>query len=104
MKPQQKTLTLWIVVILLMALVAKLATVNKNATKLSLMSAFLVSCDDKKMEDPFAGIDVQKGLKEYPYSTTEFLNLAKMTADRLHPLNSTETKHWKNIWLQELHH
>lgn len=65
-----------------------------------MMSAFVVSCDDKKMEDPFAGIDVQKGLKEYPYSTTEFLNLAKMTADRLHPLNSTETKHWKNIWFQ----
>lgn len=65
-----------------------------------MMSAFLVSCDDKKMEDPFAGIDTQKGVKEYPYSTTEFLNLAKMTTDRLHPLNSTETKHWKNIWFQ----
>lgn len=65
-----------------------------------MMSAFLVSCDDKKMEDPFAGIDTQKGIKEYPYSTTEFLNLAKMTTDRLHPLNSTETKHWKNIWFQ----
>lgn len=65
-----------------------------------MISALMVSCDDKKMEDPFAGIDVQKGVQEYPYSTTEFLNLAKMTTDRLHPLNSTETKHWKNIWFQ----
>lgn len=71
-----------------------------------MMSTLLVSCDDKKMEDPFAGIEEQKGVKEYPYSTTEFLNLAKMTADRLHPLNpdpmdpSKQTKHWKNIWFQ----
>jgi len=26
--------------------------------------------------------------------------LAKMTTDRLHPLNASETKHWKNIWFQ----
>lgn len=65
-----------------------------------IMGAFMTSCDDQKMADPFAGIDVQKGVQEYPYSTTEFLNLAKMTTDRLHPLNSTETKHWKNIWFQ----
>jgi len=65
-----------------------------------MMSAFLVSCDDKNAQDPFAGIEVQKGAQEFPYSTSEFFNLIKMTTDRLHPLNSSETKHWRNIWFQ----
>lgn len=65
-----------------------------------IMSTLLVSCDDKNAQDPFAGIEVQKGVQELPYSTSEFLSLVKMTTDRLHPLNSTETKHWRNIWFQ----
>ena len=64
------------------------------------MSTLLVSCDDKNAQDPFAGIEVQKGVQEFPYSTSEFLSLVKMTTDRLHPLNSSETKHWRNIWFQ----
>ena len=65
-----------------------------------MMSTLLVSCDDKEMDDPFAGIEVQKGAKEFPYSTNEFVKLAQMTTDRLHALNLTETKHWRDIWFQ----
>lgn len=51
MKPQQKTLTLWIVVILLMALVAKLATVNKNDIKHIEYPVFVQAVQEKNIEE-----------------------------------------------------
>jgi len=47
MKPQQKTLTLWIVVILLMALVAKVATVDKTNHKFIKYPEFVHAVEEK---------------------------------------------------------
>jgi cell division protease FtsH len=50
MKSHQKTLTLWIVVILLMALVAKVATENKSKVKFIKYPDFIHAVEDKKVD------------------------------------------------------
>ena len=51
MKPQQKTLTLWIVVILLMALVAKVATVDKVNHKFIKYPDFVKAVQEKNIDE-----------------------------------------------------
>ena len=51
MKPQQKTLTLWIVVILMMALVAKVATEGKQGYKKIKYPDFILAVENKNIED-----------------------------------------------------
>jgi cell division protease FtsH len=59
MKPQQKTLTLWIVVILMMALVAKVASEKKTVRKKITYPEFIQAVETKKIEKV-----VFKGKKE----------------------------------------
>lgn len=59
MKPQQKTLTLWIVVILMMALVAKVASEQKTVRKKITYPEFIQAVETKKIEKV-----VFKGKKE----------------------------------------
>ena len=62
MKPQQKTLTLWIVVILLLAMVAKFATVNKTDVKNIKYPAFVTAVQEKNVEEViFKGKDTIMG-------------------------------------------
>lgn len=51
MKPQQKTLTLWIVVILMMAVVAKVVTENKTPYKQINYSDFVRSVEDGNIQE-----------------------------------------------------
>ncbi|MBT3586059.1 MAG: cell division protein FtsH, partial [Halobacteriovoraceae bacterium] len=50
MKPQQKTLTLWVVVILMMALIAKVATETKPDSKMVKYSDFIRAVENKNVE------------------------------------------------------
>ena len=51
MKPQQKTLTLWIVVILMMALVAKMVAQNKQENRLLSYSSFIKHIESGQVEE-----------------------------------------------------
>ena len=50
MKSQQKTLTLWIVVILLMALVAKVSMENRTKVKFIKYPEFIRAVEEKKID------------------------------------------------------
>lgn len=82
MKPQQKTLTLWIVVILLMALVAKLATVNKTDVKNIKYPAFVQAVQDKNVEEViFKGKDTIMGKFKAGYENGSRFTLTGNTGD-----------------------
>lgn len=82
MKPQQKTLTLWIVVILLMALVAKLATVNKTDVKNIKYPAFVTAVQEKNVEEViFKGKDTIMGKFKPGYENGARFTLTGNTGD-----------------------
>lgn len=82
MKPQQKTLTLWIVVILLMALVAKLATVNKSDIKTIKYPAFVSAVQEKNVEEViFKGKDTIMGKFKAGYENGSRFTLTGNTGD-----------------------
>jgi cell division protease FtsH len=82
MKPQQKTLTLWIVVILLMALVAKLATVNKSDIKTIKYPAFVTAVQEKNVEEIiFKGKDTIMGKFKPGYENGARFTLTGNTGD-----------------------
>ena len=82
MKPQQKTLTLWIVVILLMALVAKLATVNKSDILTIKYPAFVKAVQDKNVEEViFKGKDTIMGKFNSGYEGGKRFTLTGNTGD-----------------------
>lgn len=82
MKPQQKTLTLWIVVILLMALVAKFATVNKTDVKNIKYPAFVHAVQDKNVEEViFKGKDTIMGKFKDGYEKGSRFTLTGNTGD-----------------------
>ncbi len=82
MKPQQKTLTLWIVVILLMALVAKLATVNKSEVSTIKYPAFVKAVQEKNVEEViFKGKDTIMGKFKPGYESGKRFTLTGNTGD-----------------------
>ncbi|MBC7712903.1 MAG: ATP-dependent metallopeptidase FtsH/Yme1/Tma family protein [Rhizobacter sp.] len=82
MKPQQKTLTLWIVVILLMALVAKLATVAKTDIKTIKYPAFVTAVQEKNVEEViFKGKDTIMGKFKPTYENGARFTLTGNTGD-----------------------
>ena len=82
MKPQQKTLTLWIVVILLMALVAKLATVSKTDVKTIKYPAFVTAVQEKNVEEViFKGKDTIMGKFKPGYESGARFTLTGNTGD-----------------------
>lgn len=82
MKPQQKTLTLWIVVILLMALVAKLATVSKTDIKTIKYPAFVTAVQEKNVEEViFKGKDTIMGKFKPGYENGARFTLTGNTGD-----------------------
>lgn len=82
MKPQQKTLTLWIVVILLMALVAKLATVNKSEVSTIKYPAFVRAVQEKNVEEViFKGKDTIMGKFKPGYESGKRFTLTGNTGD-----------------------
>ncbi len=82
MKPQQKTLTLWIVVILLMALVAKLATVAKTDIKTIKYPAFVTAVQEKNVEEViFKGKDTIMGKFKAGYENGARFTLTGNTGD-----------------------
>jgi cell division protease FtsH len=82
MKPQQKTLTLWIVVILLMALVAKLATVTKTDVKTIKYPAFVTAVQEKNVEEViFKGKDTIMGKFKPGYENGSRFTLTGNTGD-----------------------
>ncbi|MBC7427848.1 MAG: ATP-dependent metallopeptidase FtsH/Yme1/Tma family protein [Bacteriovorax sp.] len=82
MKPQQKTLTLWIVVILLMALVAKLATVAKTDVKTIKYPAFVTAVQEKNIEEViFKGKDTIMGKFKPAYENGARFTLTGNTGD-----------------------
>jgi cell division protease FtsH len=82
MKPQQKTLTLWIVVILLMALVAKLATVSKTDVKTIKYPAFVTAVQEKNIEEViFKGKDTIMGKFKPGYENGARFTLTGNTGD-----------------------
>jgi cell division protease FtsH len=82
MKPQQKTLTLWIVVILLMALVAKLATVSKTDVKTIKYPAFVTAVQEKNVEEViFKGKDTIMGKFKPGYENGARFTLTGNTGD-----------------------
>lgn len=82
MKPQQKTFTLWIVVILLMALVAKLATVPKSDIKTIKYPAFVQAIQEKNIEEViFKGKDTIMGKFKPGYENGARFTLIGNTGD-----------------------
>ena len=82
MKPQQKTLTLWIVVILLMALVAKVATVDKTAQKLIKYPDFVTAVEEKHVDEViFKGKDTIMGKFKSGYEEGKRFSLTGNTGD-----------------------
>ena len=82
MKPQQKTLTLWIVVILLMALVAKMATVEKVGVKNIKYPDFIHAVSDKNVEEVvFRGKDTILGKFKSTYEGGTRFTLTGNTGD-----------------------
>lgn len=82
MKPQQKTLTLWIVVILLMALVAKVATVDKVNNKFIKYPDFVKAVQEKNVEEViFRGKDNIMGKFKAGYESGSRFSLTGNTGD-----------------------
>jgi cell division protease FtsH len=82
MKPQQKTLTLWIVVILLMALVAKVATVDKVNHKFIKYPDFVKAVQEKNIEEVvFKGKDTIMGKFKAGYESGSRFSLTGNTGD-----------------------
>ena len=82
MKPQQKTLTLWIVVILLMALVAKLATVKSGDIKTIKYPAFVRAVQEKNVDEViFKGKDTIMGKFKPGYENGARFTLTGNTGD-----------------------
>jgi cell division protease FtsH len=82
MKPQQKTLTLWIVVILLMALVAKVATVDKTNHKYIKYPEFVRAVEEKNVDEVvFKGKDTIMGKFKPGYETGARFTLTGNTGD-----------------------
>ncbi|MFA6238446.1 MAG: ATP-dependent zinc metalloprotease FtsH [Bacteriovorax sp.] len=82
MKPQQKTLTLWIVVILLMALVAKVATVDKKDHKFIKYPDFVRAVQDKNVDEVvFKGKDTIMGKFKTGYEGGSRFSLTGNTGD-----------------------
>ncbi len=82
MKPQQKTLTLWIVVILLLAMVAKFATVNKTDVKNIKYPAFVTAVQEKNIEEViFKGKDTIMGKFKPGYENGSRFTLTGNTGD-----------------------
>ena len=82
MKPQQKTLTLWIVVILLMALVAKFATVDKVNNKFIKYPDFVKAVQEKNVEEViFKGKDSIMGKFKPGYEAGSRFTLTGNTGD-----------------------
>ncbi|RPJ77565.1 MAG: ATP-dependent zinc metalloprotease FtsH [Alphaproteobacteria bacterium] len=82
MKPQQKTFTLWIVVILLMALVAKVATVDKTNLKLIKYPDFVTAVEQKNVDEViFKGKDTIMGKFKAGYEGGSRFSLTGNTGD-----------------------
>lgn len=82
MKPQQKTITLWIVVILLMALVAKLSTVNRADVKNIKYPAFIKAVEERQVEEvTFKGKDTILGKFTPGYENGARFTLTGNTGD-----------------------
>ena len=82
MKPQQKTLTLWIVIILLITLVAKLATVTKTDVKNIKYPAFVTAVQEKNVEEViFKGKDTIMGKFKPTYENGSRFTLTGNTGD-----------------------
>jgi cell division protease FtsH len=82
MKPQQKTLTLWIVVILLMALVAKMATVEKVGVKIIKYPDFIHAVTEKNVDEVvFRGKDTILGKFKPAYEAGTRFSLTGNTGD-----------------------
>ena len=82
MKPQQKTLTLWIVVILLMALLAKVAIVDKTNHKFIKYPDFVKAVQEKNIEEVvFKGKDTIMGKFKPSYEGGARFSLTGNTGD-----------------------
>ncbi len=82
MKSQQKTLTLWIVVILLMALVAKVATESKSRVKFIKYPEFIRAVEEKKIESVvFKGKETILGTFKKDYEAGAEFSLTGNTGD-----------------------
>jgi cell division protease FtsH len=82
MKPQQKTLTLWIVVILLMALLAKVAMVDKTNNKFIKYPEFVKAVQEKNIEEVvFKGKDTIMGKFKTGYEAGARFSLTGNTGD-----------------------
>lgn len=82
MKSHQKTLTLWIVVILLMALVAKVATENRTHVKFIKYPDFIHAVEDKKVDSVvFKGKDTILGTFKKEYENGSEFSLTGNTGD-----------------------
>lgn len=82
MKPQQKTLTLWIVVILLMALLAKVAMVDKTNHKFIKYPDFVRAVEEKQVEEViFKGKDTIMGKYKAGYENGSRFSLTGNTGD-----------------------
>ncbi|MGZ3806589.1 MAG: ATP-dependent zinc metalloprotease FtsH [Bacteriovorax sp.] len=82
MKPQQKTLTLWIVVILLMALLAKVAMVDKTNHKFIKYPDFVKAVQEKNVDEVvFKGKDTIMGKFKPGYEGGSRFSLTGNTGD-----------------------
>lgn len=82
MKPQQKTLTLWIVVILLMALLAKVAMVDKTNHKFIKYPEFVRAVEEKQVDEViFKGKDTIMGKFKPGYESGLRFSLTGNTGD-----------------------
>jgi len=82
MKPQQKTLTLWIVVILLMALLAKVAMVDKTNHKFIKYPEFVRAVEEKQVDEVvFKGKDTIMGKFKAGYENGSRFSLTGNTGD-----------------------
>lgn len=82
MKPQQKTLTLWIVVILLMALLAKVAMVDKTNNKFIKYPDFVKAVQEKNVDEViFKGKDTIMGKFKPGYEGGARFSLTGNTGD-----------------------
>lgn len=82
MKPQQKTLTLWIVVILLMALLAKVAMVDKTNHKFIKYPEFVKAVEEKNIDEVvFKGKDTIMGKFKTGYEGGSRFSLTGNTGD-----------------------
>ncbi|MCO4795143.1 MAG: ATP-dependent zinc metalloprotease FtsH [Bacteriovoracaceae bacterium] len=85
MKPQQKTLTLWIVVILMMALIAKVATEGKKGHREITYSEFVKEVEQRKIKEvTFKGKNTITGEYVEGYKPYRYFFLTGDTGDYTH--------------------